>query len=165
MVNKIFTIFDISLSAIGLLLSFVFILDECATSFFLYYCIFYFGQSTQHFLIVKMPNIDVIKYDKIILRYVKIISIIEISYFFLTFMFWVKTEIHPFYCFLCLKLGLSSIIGLALTAHFIVSLFTYIQFLYGYINRKYYLLALGGYEVERRMIEQREENLRRMALI
>lgn len=80
-------------------------------------------------------------------------------------MFWVKNEIHPFYCFLCVELGLSSIVGLFLTVHFIVSLFMYIQFLYGYINRKYYLLALGGFEVERRMVEEREASLRRMALI
>jgi hypothetical protein len=49
--------------------------------------------------------------------------------------------------------------------HFVVSLFVYVQFLYGYINRKYYLLALGGFEVERRINEQREENMRRVALI
>ncbi len=49
------------------------------------------GQSIQHFLILKMPKIDVIKYDKIIKRYVYIVSAIEIVYFFVMFMFLVKT--------------------------------------------------------------------------
>jgi hypothetical protein len=34
-----------------------------------------------------------------------------------------------------------------------------------FISRKYFLLALGGFEVERRIIKQREENERRVGLI
>jgi hypothetical protein len=34
-----------------------------------------------------------------------------------------------------------------------------------FISRKYFLLALGGFEVERRINQQREENERRLALI
>lgn len=147
---------DISFAAISLLVSFITIPNECSMSFFLFYTIYFMGQSIQHFLLLKMPKIDVVKYDITIKRYVYIASAIEILYFFVMFMFLVKTELHPIYCFLCIQLGISPLIGILLIAHFIVSLFMYVQFLYKYINRKYYLLALGGFEVEVRLNAQLE---------
>lgn len=156
---------DAGLAGLCFVLSFVFISDDCSLSFFLYYTIYFIGQAIQHMLIVKMPTIDVVRYDKVIRRYLFIVSVIEISYFFLAFMFWVKTELHPMYCFFCVKLGMSAVVGVVLILHFVASLLIYIQFLYCYINRKYYLLALGGFEVEQRIIQQREESLRRVALI
>ena len=147
------------------MLGFFFISDDCTLSFLLYYTIYFIGQAIQHMLIVKMPAIDVVRYDKVIRRYLFIVSAIEISYFFLAFMFWVRTELHPLYCFFCLKLGMSPAVGVVLFLHFVASLLVYIQFLYCYINRKYYLLALGGFEVEQRILKQREESLRRVALI
>ena len=133
--------------AISMVSSFIFIGDNCGMAFFLYLTIFYIGQSIQHYLILKMPQIDIIKYQAVIKRFLVIVSAIEISYFFLAFMFWTKFEVHPLYCFLCQKLGLPIVIGIAIMVHFVVSLLFFIHFLHGFIKRKYYLMALGGFEV------------------
>ena len=93
---------DISLAAISVLASFIAIPNECSMSFFLFYTIYFMGQSIQHFLLIKMPKIDVIKYDITIKRYVYVTSFIEIMYFFVMFMFLVKNDLHPIYCFLCI---------------------------------------------------------------
>lgn len=67
---------DISFAAISLLVSFITIPNECSMSFFLFYTIYFMGQSIQHFLVLKMPKIDVVKYDITIKRYVYIASAI-----------------------------------------------------------------------------------------
>jgi hypothetical protein len=80
-------------------------------------------------------------------------------------MFWTKSPLHPLYCFVVGALGLPFPVGIIFTLHFISTLLLYIQFLYGFITRKYYLMALGGFHVEQRFIQQREDNLRRLALL
>lgn len=49
--------------------------------------------------------------------------------------------------------------------HFVLTLMVFIQFLHGFISRKYYLLALGGFAVEQRINQQRLENLQQLALL
>lgn len=148
-----------------MVLSWIFISRACTMSFFLYYCILYLGQSIQHFLCVVLPKIDVVRYDIWIKRAIGLVSAIEVSYIMLAFLFWSKSTYHPFYCFHCEVLSLPFYTGLLFTLHFIATLFLFIQFLHDYITRKYYLLALGGFEVELRLIRQREETLRQVALL
>jgi|JI9StandDraft_1071089.scaffolds.fasta_scaffold581551_1 hypothetical protein len=81
------------------------------------------------------------------------------------FVYWTKSDLHPVYCYLVNMLGMPSLLGIIFILHFIASLILYIQCLHEYITRKYYLLALGGFDVEQRLIREREENLRRVALL
>ena len=134
-------------------------------SFFGYYSLFYLAQSIKHYLCINMPTMNVVKYDKVLKRYIFAISAIEISFFLLAFMFWTKSDMHPLYCFVVGALGLPYPLGAIFLLQFIFSLLVYIQFLHEFITRKYYLLAMGGYEVEQRLIQQREENMRRLAVI
>lgn len=124
----------------------------CGVNFFCYFSIFYLGQSIQHYFCMTMPKIDTIKYGSIIKRYLAIVILILISYFFMAFMFWSRSNIHPFYCFLVTNLGLPVLLGAIFIIHFVATLLIFIHFLHGYITRKYYLIALGGFEVEQRLI-------------
>lgn len=158
-------LYDLSFSCISLVLSLVCAGKPCPMSFFAYYSIFYLAQAIKHYLCGNMPKMNVVKYDKILKRYIFAISVIEISFFLLAFMYWTKSDMHPLYCFVVENLGLPFPIGGLFMVQFIFSLLVYIQFLHGFITRKYYLLAMGGFEVEQRLIQQREENLRRLSLI
>lgn len=51
------------------------------------------------------------------------------------------------YCTMCLYLGLPVLIGIVFIVHFIVTLMVLITVIHGYVSRKYYLLALGGFDV------------------
>lgn len=93
---------DILLIFLCLFFLFFTMSSSCLVSFFLYYLIFYGGQVIQHFLIFKIPKIDVIAYDQIIKKNITIVSMIEVSYLFLAIIFWQKAEIHPIYCALCI---------------------------------------------------------------
>ena len=68
-------------------------------SFFLYYAILYLSQCIQHFLCIIMPKIDVVRYDRWIKRAIGLVTVVEISYIMLAFLFWTKSTYHPFYCF------------------------------------------------------------------
>lgn len=155
MIHKIFFYLDAVLAGVCIVLLLVSIGDRCGQGFFVYYGMFFIGQSIQHHLFGIIPKIDIVKYDKSLKRYIGFAIGIEVSYFFLAFMFWTRAAIHPLYCYLCLDLGLPIYIGIAIVLHFIVSMLVFVQFLHRYITRKYYLIALGGFEVELRITQQR----------
>ena len=92
-----------------------------------------------------MPNMDLLKYSRTVKRYIIAVAAIQISYFIMAFMYWTKSELHPFYNFVTQVLHLHVAVGTIFLIHFFVSLMFFIQLLHGYIARKYYLLALGGY--------------------
>jgi len=99
-------------------------------SFFGYYSLFYLAQSIKHYLCINMPTMNVVKYDKVLKRYIFAISAIEISFFLLAFMFWTKSDMHPLYCFVVGALGLPYPLGAIFLLQFIFSLLVYIQFLH-----------------------------------
>jgi hypothetical protein len=113
--------------------------------FFLYYSFFFAGQSIQHRLFGIIPKTDIVKRDKTLRRYIAVAACALASYFFLVFVFWTRSSMHPLYCFLCLRIGFPLAIGLVIVIHFIVSLLLFVQLLHNYISRKYYLIALGGF--------------------
>ena len=119
--------------------------EVCNISFFAYYSIFYLGQSIQHCLCFTMPKIDIVSQEKRLFKYLVIVSIIEISYFLVAFLFWTKSDLNPIYCFMIQVLRLHFLVGSIFIFHFIASLLLYVQVLHGFITRKYYLLALGGF--------------------
>jgi hypothetical protein len=98
-VLQIFFILDSTLTIVSFILTWVFIKYPTILAFFLYYCIFYIGQSIQHYLSLVLHKIDIIKYDKLIKRYLAMISIIELTYFILVFIYWTKSTYHPIYGF------------------------------------------------------------------
>ncbi len=97
--HQIFFILDSTLTIVSFILTWVFIKYPTILAFFLYYCIFYIGQSIQHYLSLVLHKIDIIKYDKLIKRYLAMISIIELTYFILVFIYWTKSTYHPIYGF------------------------------------------------------------------
>ena len=163
--HKVFLGVGASLSLLALLGSFLVISDKCSMAFMLWYTLFWLGQGIQHFLSFTIPQVDTLKHEHLIRRFVGIVIIIDILYFFLAFTFWMKSEYHPLYCFLCHRIGLSPLIGVFLLIHFFIALAFFIQFLYAYIKRKYYLISLGGFTVEQRLLREREESRRRLGLL
>jgi hypothetical protein len=99
--NTLFLKIDAFLTASFLLLTLISVKKECSVASFLYFAIFYLAQTVQHFLIIKLPQMDVALHELGMKRALRTIGCILGSYFFLAFMFWVKTDAHPFYCFLC----------------------------------------------------------------
>lgn len=154
--HKLNLYYDLTLSTISFILSLVCIGKPCSMSFFGYYAVFYLAQAMKHYLCLNMPTMNVIQYNSTLKRYIYAISGVEMSYFMLAFMFWAKSDMHPLYCFVVDTLNWPFPIGSLFLIQFIFSLLVFIQCLHGFITRKYYLLALGGYEVEQRLIQQRE---------
>jgi hypothetical protein len=64
-----------------------------------------------------------------------------------------------------MQMGLGWWIGILLIVHEIFLIVWGITLINAYVTRRYYLLALGGFEVEQRLIEQREMQLNAMLII
>ena len=132
---------------------------------FLYYTFFYSAQTGQHYLLFKLPLIDVNKHYLLYRRLVILICLVDGTYMFSCVIFWQKTRMHPIYCTLCEEWGLGSWVGLVLIFHFIFCLAWAVSLIHSYVNRRYYLLALGGFEVEQRILEERRRSRERMMII
>jgi hypothetical protein len=122
-------------------------------------------QAISHYLLIKLPVTDVIKFDSIIKKLIGIVCFVEVFYLLLVVVFWQKAHVHPLYCAMCEEYGYSFLIGIVFVFHFIGSGGFVINLIHLFITRKYYLIALGGFEVEQRMALEREEALRRVGLI
>ena len=150
--HRVLLVISAGLSLLCLLGSFLVLGSHCEMGFLLWYCIYWLGQAIQHFLAFTVPRVDTVKYSPQIRRLVGVIIVIDLVYFFLAFTFWTKSEVHPLYCLLCHRLDFSPGIGALLLLHFIIALFFFIQLLYAYIKRKYYLISLGGFALEQRLL-------------
>ncbi len=153
--NKGFFVYDAVLMLISLILIFVFIRHQCVALMFFYYALFYAAQAGQHYLIFKFPLIDINKHYLLFRRLVIAICLVDGSYLFACVIFWQRTSAHPIYCGLHEYFGLGLWVGIILTMHFVFSLAWAISLIQSYINRRYYLLALGGFEVEQRIEAER----------
>lgn len=85
-------------------------------------------------------------------KIIALIGLVETSYLFASILFWGKSSLHPGYCALCVYYGLSITIGIAIDIHWFMTFMSFINLLHGFVTRRYYLLALGGYEVEQRRL-------------
>lgn len=139
---------------LSLIFVFVYIHHRCVSLMFLYYAFFYSAQAGQHYMIQKFPLIDINKHFVLYRRLVMFIGFVDASYLFAAIIFWQKTSQHPMYCALHEYFGIGMWVGIILSFHFIFCLFWVISLIQSYINRRYYLLALGGFEVEQRILEQ-----------
>ena len=153
--NKIFLFLDIGLLITNLILTLVFVKHGCVSLMFLYYSVFYLAQSGQHYMIYKFPSIDINKHFVLYRRLVLLICFIDGSYLFACIIFWQRTPTHPIYCGLHEYFGIGVWVGILLIIHFIFALGWAISLIQSYVSRRYYLLALGGFEVEQRILEER----------
>ena len=143
--HRAFLVLSAGMSLLCLLGSFLLNGKHCDMGFLLWYCLYWMGQAIQHFLSSIISRIDAVKYSLFIRRFLGAILVVDLMYFFLVVTFWMQSAVHPFYCFLCNQLGLSRAVGVLLLLHFFVALCFFIQLLYAYIKRKYYLISLGGF--------------------
>lgn len=67
--------------------------------------------------------------------------------------FWQKSEYHPVYCLVCEQWGWGLWVGLGFVLHEVVLIGWAATLINGYVRRRYYLLALGGFEVEQRILQ------------
>ena len=106
-----------------------------------------------------------IKFDVTIKRLIGMVCFVEVFYMLLVVVFWQKSHVHPLYCAMCEEFGYPFVIGLVFLVHFIASAGFVVSLIHLFITRKYYLIALGGFDVEQRLALEREEALRRVGLI
>lgn len=66
---------------------------------------------------------------------------------------------------LCGQLGLGVWVGVLFILHEVFVIGWAVTLVEAYISRRYYLLGLGGYEVEQRILEERQRQLNMMSLI
>lgn len=145
-INKMFIVVDSFLCLFSLFL--LLLTDQksvCIASFYLYWSLFYLGQTISHYLIVKLPKIDVVKFDKTIKKLIGIICFIHTAYLLLVITFWSRSQLHPIYCAICGYFGLPFVIGILFIIHFILTAGIVISLIHLYVTRKYYLIALGGF--------------------
>ena len=119
--------------------------SSCLASFYLFCSLYFLGQTISHYLTIKIPEVDVVKFDSSIKRLIGIICFIQIIYMFLVVVFWQKSHIHPIYCAVCEEFKWPFIIGIAFIIHFIISAGIAISLIHLFVSRKYYLIALGGF--------------------
>ncbi len=151
-VNKGFIAADAILTISLGILSLVSIPNLCACLLFLMYSILYAFQTCQHFLIHKFATIDINKHHVAFRRTVITICMVDMGYMLMTITFWQKSEDHPVYCVLCLQYGFGRWIGILLALHCIFLIGWAITLIQSYVNRRYYLLAIGGFEAEQRIL-------------
>lgn len=156
--------YDCSLAALSLILTFSLITRSCYPLMFLLYTIIYSFQILQHYLILKFPKIDINKHHVLYRRVIILIGLVDIGYLFLNVMFWSKNDSHPIYCVLCTELGIGIWVGLFLVVHFFVLTAWFFALINSYIQRRYYLLGLGGFENEQSIIEERQRRLQQMMI-
>lgn len=89
-INKGFFYLDLVLTVLCAIMSFASISNRCLVSFYFFYAMFFFGQASSHYVILKIPNIDAIKFSTSIKRLIIAVGIIQISYLLLTIVFWEK---------------------------------------------------------------------------
>ena len=77
-------------------------------------------------------------------------------YLLLVVVFWSKSHVHPLYCAMCEEYNWPFMIGIVFVFHFILSAGFVISLIHLFVTRKYYLIALGGFEVEQRIALERE---------
>lgn len=139
--------------------------SQCLASFYLFWTLYFLTQSILHYLIVKIPQIDVMKFDIVIKRLIGLVCIVQIAYLFLVVVFWQRAHIHPLYCAMCEEYKWPYAIGILFIFHFILSAGCLISLIHLFVTRKYYLIALGGFEVQQRMALERQQALRRIGLM
>ena len=125
--------------------------STCLSEFYLFIALFEMGQALAHFLLIKMPKIDVVLHQNLIKRLIVLLCVIEIVYLLLVIIFWQKSSLHPIYCAMCMELHLPYLIGIGYALHFVFTLGILVTLIHGFVTRKYYLIALGGFEVEQRL--------------
>lgn len=81
------------------------------------------------------------------------LCLMDVGYMFVGITFWQRTEVHPLYCGLCNEMGLGVWIGLLIDMHSLVVVIWGIYLIHGFVSRRYYLLAMGGYDAEQRIME------------
>ena len=97
-VNNVFLFVDTGLTVLFLIVSICMMGKLCVMAFCGYYSLFYLGQAIQHYLCYRMPTMNIIKHDRTVKRCIYIVSLLEISYFIICFMFWTRSDMHPIYC-------------------------------------------------------------------
>lgn len=150
--NKVFICFDSVMELVCVLQ--LILSDErsqCLASFYLFWSLFYLSQIVNHYLLLRIPKIDVVSLDLTIKRLIGIVCFVEICYLFLVIIFWQKSNIHPIYCAVCEEFKLPFLIGMIFVFHFIFSAGFLINLIHCFVSRKYFLIALGGFEVEQRL--------------
>ncbi len=125
--------------------------SQCLASFYLFWSIFFMSQSINHYLLMTIPRIDVIRFDSILKKLVGIVCGVEIFYLLLVIIFWQKSSIHPIYCAVCGEFDWPFLVGILFAFHFIFSAGFLINLIHLFVTRKYYLIALGGFDVEQRI--------------
>ena len=96
-----------------------------------------------------------IKFDSTIKKLIGIVCFVEVFYLLFVVVFWQKAHVHPLYCAMCEVYGYPLLIGIVFVFHFIVSAGYAISLIHLFITRKYYLIALGGFDVEQRIALER----------
>ena len=140
-------------------------ISQCLASFYLFWALYFLSQAILHYLLVKIPLIDVIKFDLLIKRLIGLVCFVEVAYLLLVVVFWERSNVHPLYCAMCEEYNWPYMIGIVFVFHFILSGGFVISLIHLFVSRKYYLIALGGFEVEQRIALEREEALRRVGLM
>lgn len=163
--NKAFIIANSILTIALGILSLVAIPNMCACLLFLIYSVLYGFQACQHYLIYKFATIDINKHHVAFRRTVITICMVDMGYMLMAITFWQKSEDHPVYCVLCLQYGLGRWVGIFLALHCIFLIGWAITLIQAYVNRRYFLLAIGGFEAEQRILEERERQLHQMMII
>lgn len=129
---------------------------------FLIFAVLYLFQSLQHYMIRNFPNIDINKHHILYRRVIILIGLIDAGYLFENVMFWSRDESHPIYCVLCKQIGLGAWIGLLFVFHFLLIAAWFFTLINSYIQRRYYLLAIGGFEAEQQLNLERQRQLEQM---
>lgn len=119
--------------------------SQCIASFYLFWALYFSTQAMLHYLLVKIPMIDVIKVDITIKRMIGLICFVEIVYMLLVVVFWQRSHVHPIYCAMCEEYQWPYTIGIVFIFHFILSAGFVISLIHLFVTRKYYLIALGGF--------------------
>lgn len=156
-INRGFLFYDGGLAVLSLILCLAFVKQDCVSLMFLCYLGFYLAQVGQHWMIGAFPTIDINLHYVRYRRLVMLVCFVDAAYMFACVIFWQKTPAHPMYCALHQHFGLGMWVGLAMAFHFIFCLAWAVSLIQAYINRRYYLLALGGFEVEQRILEQNRQ--------
>jgi len=89
-VHSCFALFDIIITLLCLVEIFISIDTTCLTLFYIYYTLFYIGQVIEHFLVIRLPDIDAEKYAPKIKVFIYIFGFFETTYLFGTVMFWLR---------------------------------------------------------------------------
>ena len=93
-----------------------------------------------------MPKRDVNRYLVSLKRMIGLICFIDTTYLFLAIMFWQKSDLHPIYCGLCEYFHMGTWIGLIIDFHCIFIIIWCMNLIHAFVTRRYYLLAIGGFE-------------------